>query len=89
MAFVKVAPFGSSAATRQAAKRSRSEAGSHLKAGPLVGVPMMMATEFLEMIEAGRMLRNVVEMLRCRGVGLEVEDLCVVQGSFWKEGGRT
>lgn len=37
----------------------------------------MMATEFLEVIEAGRMLRNVVEMLRCRRVGLEVEDLCV------------
>lgn len=57
MAFAKVAPFGSSAATRQAAKRSRSEAGSHLKAEPLVGVLMMTAIwaaiGFVEVIEAG------------------------------------
>ena len=50
MALVKVAPFGSSAATRQAAKRSRSEAGSHLKAVPLAGL-LMMTTSFVEAIE--------------------------------------
>ena len=72
MALAKVAPFGSSAATRQAAKRSRSEAGSHLKAGTLVGVLMMMVIEFVEVIEIGELLRNVVETSRCRRTGQKV-----------------
>lgn len=57
MAFAKVAGFGSFSATRQAAKRSRSEAGSHLKEEPLVGVLMMMAIwaamGFVKVIEVG------------------------------------